>query len=81
MEAGYVDPRNLLFARARVRDVSPRVHDDINALDGERPFASRAFNGSVRAPARKVGATFTAHDPTATGQAPCAVNLTPSSRA
>jgi RNA polymerase sigma factor (sigma-70 family) len=36
MEAGYVDPRNLLFARThvlRVRDVSPRVHDDINALD------------------------------------------------
>src|SRR5262245_10495425 len=36
MEAGYVDPRNLLFARAhvtRVRDVAPRVHDDITALD------------------------------------------------
>jgi RNA polymerase sigma factor (sigma-70 family) len=36
MKAGYVDPQNLLFATAhvtRVRDVSPRVHDDINALD------------------------------------------------
>jgi RNA polymerase sigma factor (sigma-70 family) len=36
MKAGYVDPQNLLFAKAhvtRVRDVSPRVHDDINALD------------------------------------------------
>ena len=36
MDAGYVDPRNLLFARMhvlRVRDVSPRVHEDINALD------------------------------------------------
>lgn len=36
MKAGYVDPQNLLFAKAhvtRVRDVCPRVHDDINALD------------------------------------------------
>jgi RNA polymerase sigma factor (sigma-70 family) len=36
MKAGYVDPQNLLFARAhvtRVRDVSPRVHEDIDALD------------------------------------------------
>ena len=36
MQAGYVDPQNLLFARPhvrRVRDVSPQVHHDINALD------------------------------------------------
>jgi RNA polymerase sigma factor (sigma-70 family) len=36
MEAGYVDPRNLLFARPhllRVRDIASKVHDDINALD------------------------------------------------
>jgi RNA polymerase sigma factor (sigma-70 family) len=36
MDAGYVDPRNLLFARThmvRVRDVGPRVHQDIDALD------------------------------------------------
>lgn len=36
MEAGYVNPRNLLFARPhvrRVRDMAPRVHDEINALD------------------------------------------------
>jgi RNA polymerase sigma factor (sigma-70 family) len=36
MKAGYVDPQNLLFAKGhvtRVRDVSPRVHDDINTLD------------------------------------------------
>lgn len=36
MEAGYVDPHNLLFARTHVlsvRDVSPKVHNDLNALD------------------------------------------------
>ena len=36
MEAGFVDPRNLLFARPhlrRVRDMAPRVHDEIDALD------------------------------------------------
>jgi len=36
MEAGFVDPRNLLFARPhvlRVRDMAPRVHDEVNALD------------------------------------------------
>jgi RNA polymerase sigma factor (sigma-70 family) len=36
MDAGYVDPRNLLFARThmvRVRDVAPRLHEDIDALD------------------------------------------------
>jgi len=36
MDAGFVDPHNLLFARAhmvRVRDVAPRVHEDIDALD------------------------------------------------
>jgi RNA polymerase sigma factor (sigma-70 family) len=36
MKAGYVDPENLLFARAhvtRVRDVSPKVHQAIDALD------------------------------------------------
>ncbi len=48
IQAGYVDPRNLLFARAhvtRVRDVAPSVHEDINELDAvyaaihrEHPF-------------------------------------------
>lgn len=36
MEAGYVNPRNLLFARPhvlRVRDMAPRVHEELNALD------------------------------------------------
>ena len=36
MKAGYVDPQNLLFAKAhvtRVRDVSPTVHQTIDALD------------------------------------------------
>jgi len=36
MDAGFVDPHNLLFARThmvRVRDVAPRVHEDIDALD------------------------------------------------
>jgi RNA polymerase sigma factor (sigma-70 family) len=36
MKAGYVDPQNLLFAKARVtrvRDVSPAVHDAIGELD------------------------------------------------
>jgi RNA polymerase sigma factor (sigma-70 family) len=36
MEAGYVNPRNLLFAKAhvtRVREIAPRTHDDIDALD------------------------------------------------
>lgn len=36
MEAGYVNPQNLLFARPhlqRVRDVAPKMHEDIDALD------------------------------------------------
>ncbi len=36
IQAGYVDPSNLLFAKshvARVRDVAPSVHDDMNELD------------------------------------------------
>jgi hypothetical protein len=36
MEAGYVNPQNLLFAAThvtRVREVSRRVHQDINELD------------------------------------------------
>ena len=36
MEAGYVNPQNLLFARPhvlRVRDMAPRVHEELNALD------------------------------------------------
>lgn len=36
MQAGYVDPHNLLFGRPhlrRVRDVAPGVHADIDALD------------------------------------------------
>ena len=36
MKAGYLDPANLLFAKrhvTRVRDVAPKVHEDIDALD------------------------------------------------
>lgn len=36
MKAGYVDPRNLLFAGthvARVREVAPKVHEDLEVLD------------------------------------------------
>jgi RNA polymerase sigma factor (sigma-70 family) len=36
MQAGFVDPRNLLFARAhvtRVRDVAGKTRDDLDALD------------------------------------------------
>ena len=36
MKAGFVDPRNLLFARPhlrRVREMAPRIHDEIDALD------------------------------------------------
>jgi RNA polymerase sigma factor (sigma-70 family) len=36
MKAGYVDPRNLLFARPhlrRVREMAPRIHEEIDALD------------------------------------------------
>jgi RNA polymerase sigma factor (sigma-70 family) len=36
MKAGYVNPHNLLFAKshvARVREVSPKVHDTVDALD------------------------------------------------
>jgi RNA polymerase sigma factor (sigma-70 family) len=36
IDVGYVDPRNLLFAKAhvlRVRDVAPKFHVGVNALD------------------------------------------------
>jgi len=36
MKAGYVDPKNLLFAKShvtRVRDVAPKAHDHLEALD------------------------------------------------
>jgi RNA polymerase sigma factor (sigma-70 family) len=36
MQAGYLNPLNLLFARdhvTRVREIAPRAHDDLNALD------------------------------------------------
>ena len=45
MDAGYVNPHNLLFARAhvrRVRDVSPRVHENIDALDAAYAEIHRA---------------------------------------
>jgi len=38
IQAGYIDPENLLFARERIREVrqaAPKVHETINALDGE----------------------------------------------
>jgi hypothetical protein len=36
MRAGYVDPHNLLFAKdhvIRVREVAPKVHEDMESLD------------------------------------------------
>jgi RNA polymerase sigma factor (sigma-70 family) len=36
MEAGYVDPANLVFARPhllRVKDIAPKVHEHLDALD------------------------------------------------
>jgi len=38
IQAGYVDPENLLFVRERVREVrevAPKVHEAINTLDGK----------------------------------------------
>jgi RNA polymerase sigma factor (sigma-70 family) len=38
IEAGYIDPGNLLFTRERIREVRdavPRVHETINKLDGK----------------------------------------------
>jgi PAS domain-containing protein len=38
LQAGYVDPQNLLFVRERIREVrqvAPKVHETINALDGK----------------------------------------------
>jgi RNA polymerase sigma factor (sigma-70 family) len=59
MEAGYVNPRNLLFAKAhvtRVREVAPKTHEDIDALDAaygaihrDHPFhASPDFLAALR---------------------------------
>ena len=57
--AGFVDPRNLLFASARVtrvRDVAAKVHDAVNAFDAayaavhrDHPFQSPpAMAGAIR---------------------------------
>jgi RNA polymerase sigma factor (sigma-70 family) len=38
IQAGYIDPGNLLFTRERIREVReavPKVHETINKLDGE----------------------------------------------
>jgi len=38
IQAGYVDPENLLFVRERIRDVrevAPKVYETINTLDGK----------------------------------------------
>lgn len=43
--AGFVNPHELLFARRhvrRVRDVAPRVHDGLNALDAAYAEIHRA---------------------------------------
>jgi RNA polymerase sigma factor (sigma-70 family) len=45
MDAGYVNPHDLLFARAhlqRVRDVAPRVHANMDALDAAYAEIHRA---------------------------------------
>ena len=60
MEAGFVDPRNLLFAKGhvmRVRDMAPAVHAHLDALDAayaavhrDHPFhASPDFLTAVKA--------------------------------
>jgi hypothetical protein len=48
IQAGYVDPTNLLFARARirqVRDVVPRTYEALTALDAQcaRLFREHPF--------------------------------------
>jgi RNA polymerase sigma factor (sigma-70 family) len=45
MEAGYVNPRDLLFARPhllRVRDMAPRIHGEIDGLDAAYAEIHRA---------------------------------------
>jgi RNA polymerase sigma factor (sigma-70 family) len=60
MDAGYVNPRNLLFARehvTRVREIAPKAHQDIDALDAayaaihrDHPFhTSPDFLAALRA--------------------------------
>jgi RNA polymerase sigma factor (sigma-70 family) len=59
IEAGYVNPDDLLFAKwhvTRVREIAPKAHDDINALDlayaaihRDHPFhASPDFMAALR---------------------------------
>ena len=59
INAGFVDPKHLLFAAphvSRVREVAPRVHDDVNALDAayaavhrDQPFQPPpAIAGAIR---------------------------------
>ena len=59
MDAGYVNPHNLLFAKThvtRVREVAPKTHEDIDALDAayaaihrDHPFhASPDFLAALR---------------------------------
>jgi RNA polymerase sigma factor (sigma-70 family) len=59
IQAGFVDPANLLFASAhvtRVRELAPKLHDDVNALDAayaavyrEHPFQTPpALAGAIR---------------------------------
>jgi RNA polymerase sigma factor (sigma-70 family) len=59
INAGFVDPGNLLFAKAhvtRVRELAPKVHEDVNALDAayaavhrDHPFHTPpALAGAIR---------------------------------
>ena len=59
INAGFVDPANLLFATAhvtRVRELAPKVHEDVNALDAayaavhrDHPFHTPpALAGAIR---------------------------------
>jgi RNA polymerase sigma factor (sigma-70 family) len=59
IDAGFVDPRNLLFATAhltRVREVAPKVHEEVGALDAayaavhrDHPFHTPpALAGAIR---------------------------------
>ena len=67
IKAGFVDPAKLLFASAhvtRVRELAPKVHEDVNTLDAayaavhrDHPFqAPPALAGAIRALLQQPGA-------------------------
>jgi RNA polymerase sigma factor (sigma-70 family) len=82
IQAGFVDPANLLFASAhvtRVRELAPKLHDDVNALDAayaavyrDHPFQTPpALAGAIRALLLQPGGESIVdgpHDPARKGQ-------------